>query len=686
MKHSAMHFPGLRALILELALRLGWLASLAGFAPAFGQASGGTVSTSGAYTVHTFTSSGTFTVNAALSADVVIVGGGGGGGHQHAGGGGAGGVQLLNGYAVATGSYAITVGNGGTGCTWYPYTGTNGGNSSAFGYNALGGGAGTGMDQYGNDGGSGGAEGYPTGGIRGGNGTTGQGNLGSRGGSISILNGGGGGGAGGAGWGLAGGAALSTWAGTFAGGGGGGYGGGAGGGAGAGNGGNGAGFGGHAVANTGSGGGGGGNMDAYGGNGGSGVVVIRYLTQATTYSQTVTIRAVASKTVAQTVALSGGGLDQPYYRATYSDLNNAFGTNVNLYWDHFQDYGYLEGRSPYAGSGNEAASFARSGLPVTFSVISGPGVIVGNTLSFNGGGTVVLRATQAGGATTNGRNYNSAYAETSITVVNRNPTNTTQILNNAKTVLATNPTASVNVAFGDSFYIRVSGTDPDGRLAMLFSRIDKVGGASGWDYPAVGASGASASYDFGPYNTANGGGIGLADVWSHVKDADSVPYDWQGNGWWGEHTPNVNIVKATPTGAFAATNLSAGIGQNALVKEGNLSATFANPYSGLVTAPTGQATYAIAPGSLTGTPGTPLNPGTLLPGGTYVIRATYPGDANYNSAYVDATWTVTVLTDSDGDSTPNIVETQLGTNPSAAATKEQSTFPQTQLKVHRPQP
>ena len=55
-------------------------------------ASGGSESTSGIYTIHTFTSSGTFTVNSG-SGDVeflIIAGGAGGGG---SGGGGAGGYR-----------------------------------------------------------------------------------------------------------------------------------------------------------------------------------------------------------------------------------------------------------------------------------------------------------------------------------------------------------------------------------------------------------------------------------------------------------------------------------------------------------------------------------------------------------------------------------------------------------------
>lgn len=248
--------------------------------PSGGTATGGTVTTSSGYTIHTFTGNGTFTVNAPLTVDVVVVGGGGGGATQHAGGGGAGGVVVASSISVPAGTYNVVVGAGGSGNTGFNafgsgYSGQSGGNSSALGYTALGGGNG---GTPGGNGGSGGGSGYPNP-DQGGNGTAGQGNAGNRSSTGDAVNGGGGGGAGGPGNGINGGPSLSTWAGNFAGGGGGGYAGGAGGGAGAGAGGAGAGNGGHAAANSGSGGGGGGNMEGKGGNGGSGIVVIRYAAQ-----------------------------------------------------------------------------------------------------------------------------------------------------------------------------------------------------------------------------------------------------------------------------------------------------------------------------------------------------------------------------------------------------------------------
>jgi len=143
------------------------------------QATGGTVTdtTIGGvdYRIHAFTSSGKFDVSTSLSSptvDVLIIGGGGGGGGSpHGGGGGGGGVVFKSNYSITSGSYDVTVGNGGLGheglnSSPWPLPGTNigdNGENSAFGnLIALGGGGGGGYsgggtdDTDGADGGSGG--------------------------------------------------------------------------------------------------------------------------------------------------------------------------------------------------------------------------------------------------------------------------------------------------------------------------------------------------------------------------------------------------------------------------------------------------------------------------------------------------------------------------------------------------
>lgn len=103
-------------------------------APAYITASGGSISTSGNYKIHTFTGPGSFIVTAGTSApnnevSYLVVAGGGGGGGDHGGGGGAGGFREdkssndaytaspLDGAGtinVTSQTYPITVGGGGT--------------------------------------------------------------------------------------------------------------------------------------------------------------------------------------------------------------------------------------------------------------------------------------------------------------------------------------------------------------------------------------------------------------------------------------------------------------------------------------------------------------------------------------------------------------------------------------------
>jgi len=236
--------------------------------------------------VPTFTNVTITNPQAFYSASYLIVAGGGGGGRDNwssaraAGGGGAGGMITGTTTLVTGITYPFVVGAGGSGGgTDLDATGTNGTNSSGFGYNVLGGGGGGGHtlstagSLSGNSGGSGGG-GSNNG--TGGAGTTGQGNAGGAG--SSSYSGGGGGGAGAvgsagsgstSGAGGVGTASSITGASVTYAGGGGGYG--TGGGAAGGTGGGGAGGGTAGTVNTG--GGGGGNRGVAGA-GGSGVVIL----------------------------------------------------------------------------------------------------------------------------------------------------------------------------------------------------------------------------------------------------------------------------------------------------------------------------------------------------------------------------------------------------------------------------
>ena len=138
-------------------------------------ASGGTKTTSGSKTIHTFTSSGTFTVTSnSANVRALIVGGGGSGGGQGgndgSGGGGGGLVRFVTAIPVSPspGSYPIVVGGGG-GATGSNTLGSDGSSSSAFGNTSPGGGGGgseSPSPRAGRPGGSGGgAGGYSGGGT-----------------------------------------------------------------------------------------------------------------------------------------------------------------------------------------------------------------------------------------------------------------------------------------------------------------------------------------------------------------------------------------------------------------------------------------------------------------------------------------------------------------------------------------
>jgi len=154
--------------------------------------SGGTITRSGGYVIHTFTASGTFTSSAAMNVEVLVVAGGGAGGlGSNTGGGGGGGLLYQAAHAVTATAYGVTVGNGGQTAS------ANGQNSVFDNMTAVGGGGGgVYTNGNGNTGGSGGGGGTNGGTSFGGAGTAGQGNAGGGG---AAWYAGGGGGAGGVG-------------------------------------------------------------------------------------------------------------------------------------------------------------------------------------------------------------------------------------------------------------------------------------------------------------------------------------------------------------------------------------------------------------------------------------------------------------------------------------------------------
>jgi len=199
--------------------------NVAFFGPTYISATGGTITTSGNFKIHTFTGDDSFVV-AALGNPaggpnnvdyLVVAGGGGGGGAYYSGGGGAGGYRTTfpspgcnaGSFPISATTYPITVGGGGAGGTGPVPPGRQGTDGSPSIFSTItstgggGGGAYSCASGYGRAGGSGGGNsGYQTSSAGSGNSPPvnpsqgnpgGVGNLGPPPGAPGYAGGGGGG-------------------------------------------------------------------------------------------------------------------------------------------------------------------------------------------------------------------------------------------------------------------------------------------------------------------------------------------------------------------------------------------------------------------------------------------------------------------------------------------------------------
>ena len=109
-------------------------------------ATGGTITYSGNFKIHTFTTVGNtnfqITQPSITQIQVLVVGGGGSGGACTGGGGGGGGAAFVGSQTISQGTYTVTVGAGGVPSAVDPYQGSNGGNSSFNSIIGIGGGTG----------------------------------------------------------------------------------------------------------------------------------------------------------------------------------------------------------------------------------------------------------------------------------------------------------------------------------------------------------------------------------------------------------------------------------------------------------------------------------------------------------------------------------------------------------------
>lgn len=439
-------------------------------------ATGGTITYSGGYKIHRFTSSGTFGANVGGTVQALVVGGGGGGGGDSGGGGGAGGVVYNTSYSITAGNKSVTVGGGGG-------ANSNGSNSVFVGLTAYGGGGGGQINNNGQNGGSGGG----AGGHWGSDTTTygGTGSQGNSGGNSAggVITAGGGGGRGGAGYtatssttpGHGGNGSTYSITGTslyYAGGGGGGSvnnpagNGGLGGGA------NGSNVrsqvGGTGTANTGGGGGGGGSIAA-GGTGGSGVVIIRY-TDPPALSGTG-----ASGTHTHSISSATFSTESntpPYMTMIFGKADSSIYVNENnilpsselppLGWTRFStlDSKFVMGSSTYGTTGGVSTHTHSSTLTT-----GGPSA----TVSIYGSGGNFANSTHTHSCSTSSNSVSNLPSYYSVIYIQRKTSVSTTVgeevsLNtqpNAPSSLLTNGTTNPTGVWSSTAYFSAIFSDPD---------------------------------------------------------------------------------------------------------------------------------------------------------------------------------------------------------------------------------
>lgn len=363
------------------------------------------------------------------------------------------------------------------------------------------------------------------------------------------------------------------------------------------------------------------------------------------------------------------------------------------------------------GTNLNLSASATSGLGVSFSVLSGPAYLSGNTLVFTGGGSVTVRASQGG----NADYYAAANVDRTITV---NKANQTITFNQpaAQTYggqLALGATASSGLAVS---YTVISGSATISFGTITFTGVGSVtvraaqAGDAGYNpaadvdrtitvnkasqtitftqpaaqtyggqlaLDATASSGLAVTYSVlsGPASLSGTNlltltGVGSVEV--RAAQGGNANYNAAANV---DRTITVN--KADPTATFNPRKLGTQTLTTYTVQAGDLDASFTGPAG--ADAPTGTVTY------LQVGPGTAVIVGTVLNLGTYTIRASYPGDARYNATTTDATWIVTM--DADEDGIDDYLEDQLGTDRNGGASNtEADTANQTKLQIHRPAP
>jgi len=289
----------------------------------------------------------------------------------------------------------------------------------------------------------------------------------------------------------------------------------------------------------------------------------------------------------------------------------------------------------FGGSPINLSATASSGLPVTFSVVSGPATIAGNTLTITGVGTAVVRASQVGND-----NYNAAAAvDQSLTVAKATPpinwsTPAAITYGAALSSAQLNATANIPGTYtysppsgatlnAGSHTLSVSFTPNDtanynNATASVTLQVQKATPAINWSSPASIAYGtalggaqlnASASVG-GTFSYSPPGGT-ILDAGNPSLSVSFTPND-TANYNNASATVSINVSKADQTINFASLPQR---------RRGESFTLSASTSSGLAV-----SFHVSGPATLTG------NTVTLNGPGTVTVTASQPGNSNYNAA------------------------------------------------------
>ena len=331
-----------------------------------------------------------------------------------------------------------------------------------------------------------------------------------------------------------------------------------------------------------------------------------------------------------------------------------------------------------------AAPLASSGLPVSFTVKSGPASISGNKVSLTGAGTVVLAANQTG------NNYYTAATEVTTTftiaqssqIINAFTTVANQTFSNGATVTITPPTASsglpvvLSVLSGPA---TISGnTVTLTGVGTVVLRANQSGNAN---YTAAGEVTTSFSVVQGnqgiTFGSLTNRTYGNAPFALNATASSGLPVRYSSTSTNISLSSNVVTILGAGTATITASQSGSinwteatPVNQNLLINQAPqtinafttvASQTFSNGAIVTITPPTTSSSLPVTVSVKSGPATISGNAVTLTGAGTVVLAANQPGNSNYLAA-TEVTTSFSVGSGSQSITFPGIPSQAISTN------------------------